>query len=118
MAGHNMCNIVKTHLLTQTRPLYLQPIDEEGHYPWMEDGESNRIDAGTSRRLPSQNPKDKAETVGPTQRVSKRKSTDDSMPGDGSVRQEQEAQGGDGLEPKSEPIPRSQERSQVKKDTR
>jgi hypothetical protein len=38
----------------------------------MEAGESNRIDAGTSKSLPSQDPKDKAETVGPAQRVSKR----------------------------------------------
>jgi hypothetical protein len=43
----NICDKVMAHLLTQTRSLCLQPIDEEGHYPWMEDGESNGIDAGT-----------------------------------------------------------------------
>ncbi|KAF9089214.1 hypothetical protein BGX27_002542 [Mortierella sp. AM989] len=36
MAGHNMVNIVQGHLLHQQRPLYLQPVDENGHYPWME----------------------------------------------------------------------------------
>ncbi|KAF9280037.1 hypothetical protein BGZ88_012419 [Linnemannia elongata] len=118
MAGHNMCNIVKTHLLTQTRPLYLQPIDEEGHYPWMEDGESNRIDAGTSRGLPSQNPKDKAETVGPTQRVSKRKSTNDSMPGDGSVRQDKKRKAVTDSNPRVSQSRGPRKRSQVKKDTR
>ncbi|KAF9131271.1 hypothetical protein BGX30_013177 [Mortierella sp. GBA39] len=51
MAGHNMCNAVKTHLLMQTRQLYLQPVDDEGHYPCMEDGESNRIDPGSSSTL-------------------------------------------------------------------
>jgi hypothetical protein len=38
----------------------------------MEDGESNRIYIGTSRSLPSQDPKDKAETVGAAKRVRKR----------------------------------------------
>ncbi|KAG0272933.1 small nuclear RNA activating complex, polypeptide 3 [Linnemannia exigua] len=51
-AGHNMCDIVKTHLLTRTRPLYLQPVDDEGHYPWMEGGESSRIDPGTRAAYP------------------------------------------------------------------
>ncbi|KAF9149755.1 hypothetical protein BG015_008431 [Linnemannia schmuckeri] len=41
MAAHNMCNIVKSHLLHQRRPKYLQPIDEDGKYPWMEDDGSN-----------------------------------------------------------------------------
>ncbi|KAF9356649.1 hypothetical protein BGX26_004962 [Mortierella sp. AD094] len=36
MAGHNMVNVVQGHLLHQKRPLYLQPVDENGHYPWME----------------------------------------------------------------------------------
>ena len=40
MAAHNMCNIVKSHLLYQQRPKYLQPIDKDGNYPWMEDGGS------------------------------------------------------------------------------
>ncbi|KAK3827375.1 MAG: hypothetical protein J3R72DRAFT_457060 [Linnemannia gamsii] len=93
MAGHNMSNIIKTHLLAQTRPLYLQPVDDEGHYPWMEDGESSRIDTGSSCSLPS---KDKAKavekavdlkpTVGPVQR-GERKSTDGSMSGDNPVQE-------------------------------
>ncbi|KAI8351750.1 hypothetical protein B0O80DRAFT_500105 [Mortierella sp. GBAus27b] len=36
MAGHNICNVVQGHLLEQQRPLYLQPIDKNGFYPWME----------------------------------------------------------------------------------
>lgn len=35
MAGHNMVNAVQGHLLHQQRPLYLQPVDEQGRYPWM-----------------------------------------------------------------------------------
>ncbi|KAF9990403.1 hypothetical protein BGZ75_001885, partial [Mortierella antarctica] len=35
MAGHNIGNIVRSHLLYQQRPLYLQPRDEAGKYPWM-----------------------------------------------------------------------------------
>ncbi|KAF9339591.1 hypothetical protein BGX26_009265, partial [Mortierella sp. AD094] len=31
-----MVNAVQGHLLHQQRPLYLQPVDEDGHYPWME----------------------------------------------------------------------------------
>ncbi|KAG0071168.1 hypothetical protein BGZ90_012359 [Linnemannia elongata] len=69
MAGHNMRNIVKTQQLTQTKPLYLLPIEEKGHY------------------LPSQDPKDKVETFGPAQRVSRSKSANDKMPGDSPVRQ-------------------------------
>ena len=34
MAGHNMCNAAKAHLLYQERPRYLQPVDGEGNYPW------------------------------------------------------------------------------------
>ncbi|KAF9431657.1 hypothetical protein BGZ76_011867, partial [Entomortierella beljakovae] len=34
MAGHNICNIVRGHLLEQQRPEYLQPVDENGNYPW------------------------------------------------------------------------------------
>ncbi|KAF9930956.1 hypothetical protein FBU30_011065, partial [Linnemannia zychae] len=35
MAGHNICNIVRGHLVNQQRPLYLQPVDDKGRYPWM-----------------------------------------------------------------------------------
>jgi hypothetical protein len=35
MAGHNICNAVRGHLLEQQRPLYLQPQDGDGTYPWM-----------------------------------------------------------------------------------
>ena len=41
MAGHNICNAVRGHLLEQTRPLYLQPIDQDGKYPWMESTSSS-----------------------------------------------------------------------------
>jgi len=37
MAAHNICNIVKGHLAKQERPLYLQPVDSNGAYPWMKD---------------------------------------------------------------------------------
>ncbi|KAF9084795.1 hypothetical protein BGX23_010228 [Mortierella sp. AD031] len=36
MAAHNMCNVVRGHLLEQQRPLYLQPVDADGNYPWMQ----------------------------------------------------------------------------------
>ncbi|KAF9429471.1 hypothetical protein BGZ76_001241, partial [Entomortierella beljakovae] len=35
LAGHNIANIVRGHLLHQERPLYLQPVDGNGLYPWM-----------------------------------------------------------------------------------
>lgn len=38
MAGHNMVNIVRSHVEQQQRPLYLQPVDKDGHYPWLEQG--------------------------------------------------------------------------------
>ncbi|KAF9918726.1 hypothetical protein FBU30_011289 [Linnemannia zychae] len=34
MAGHNICNVVRSHLLKQERPRYLQPKDIDGNYPW------------------------------------------------------------------------------------
>ncbi|KAG0211194.1 hypothetical protein BGX28_008374 [Mortierella sp. GBA30] len=36
MAGNNIANVVQGHLLHQQRPLYLQPVDGNGHYPWMQ----------------------------------------------------------------------------------
>jgi len=34
MAGHNMANVVRSYLLDQKRPRYLQPIDKDNNYPW------------------------------------------------------------------------------------
>ncbi|KAF9188467.1 hypothetical protein BGZ51_000556, partial [Haplosporangium sp. Z 767] len=34
IAGHNICSIVRGHLMHQRRPLYLQPMDSEGNYVW------------------------------------------------------------------------------------
>jgi len=34
MAGHNIANAVRGHLLTQQLPRYLQPRDVNGNYPW------------------------------------------------------------------------------------
>lgn len=47
MAGHNMCNVIRGHLRSQVRPLYLQPVDKDGKYPWME-GTTNSTDSGTT----------------------------------------------------------------------
>ncbi|OAQ26276.1 hypothetical protein K457DRAFT_706861 [Linnemannia elongata AG-77] len=38
MAGHNIVNIVRSHVEQQERPLYLHPVDKDGHYPWLEHG--------------------------------------------------------------------------------
>jgi len=46
MAGHNMCNAIRGHLLEQQRPLYLQPQDSAGNYPWMQDKPSFRPHSG------------------------------------------------------------------------
>ncbi|KAG0244112.1 hypothetical protein BG011_003038, partial [Mortierella polycephala] len=46
MAGHNMCNAIRGHLLEQQRPLYLQPQDSAGNYPWMQDKRSFRPRSG------------------------------------------------------------------------
>ncbi|KAF9991624.1 hypothetical protein BGZ65_000339, partial [Modicella reniformis] len=32
MAAHNMCNVTRSHLMNQTRPLYLQPVDKTKRY--------------------------------------------------------------------------------------
>ncbi|KAG9060910.1 hypothetical protein KI688_007867 [Linnemannia hyalina] len=42
MAGHNMCNAIRGHLLEQQRPLYLQPQGSDENYPWMQDKHSSR----------------------------------------------------------------------------
>ncbi|KAG0273526.1 hypothetical protein BGZ95_010671 [Linnemannia exigua] len=36
MAGHNIVNILRGHVEQQQRPLYLHPVDKDGHYPWLE----------------------------------------------------------------------------------
>ncbi|KAI1290718.1 hypothetical protein EDD11_009078 [Mortierella claussenii] len=38
MVGHNMVNILRSHVEQQQRPLYLHPVDKDGHYPWLERG--------------------------------------------------------------------------------
>ena len=43
MAAQNMVNIVRGHLLRQERPLYLQPIDEDNRYPWVEKVDSAAV---------------------------------------------------------------------------
>ena len=34
MAGHNMCNALRSHLESGERPDYLQPVDAEGNHLW------------------------------------------------------------------------------------
>ncbi|KAF9354759.1 hypothetical protein BGX34_010837, partial [Mortierella sp. NVP85] len=34
LAGHNMARIAQSYLIRQKRPLYLQPVDQNGNYPW------------------------------------------------------------------------------------
>jgi hypothetical protein len=36
MAGHNMANVVRGHLIAQQRPRYFQPRAVDGNYPWEE----------------------------------------------------------------------------------
>ncbi|KAG0254341.1 hypothetical protein DFQ27_006905 [Actinomortierella ambigua] len=38
MGGHNMANILRSHVEKQERPLYLHPVDKDGHFPWLERG--------------------------------------------------------------------------------
>ncbi|KAF9080153.1 hypothetical protein BGX23_002572, partial [Mortierella sp. AD031] len=48
MAGHNIANAVQGHLLEQQRPLYLQPVDSDGKYPWMQDRRDSKPRQGGS----------------------------------------------------------------------
>ncbi|KAG0197548.1 hypothetical protein BGX33_000520, partial [Mortierella sp. NVP41] len=48
MAGHNIANAVQGHLLEQQRPLYLQPVDTDGQYPWMQDKRGSKPRPGGS----------------------------------------------------------------------
>ncbi|KAF9349185.1 hypothetical protein BGX26_012509 [Mortierella sp. AD094] len=41
MAGHNMCIAMKGQVLDQKRPRSLQPIDNEGNYPWEKEEENS-----------------------------------------------------------------------------
>lgn len=120
-----MCNIVKGPLLHQQRPKYLQPIDKDGHYPWMEDDESNRLDSGSSSSLASKDAKDKAEkvakdpkpAVGGAQRASKRKATDDSIPRDSPVQEGKKHKAAKGSRPKVNQ-PRGSRKRQLEKGIR
>ncbi|KAF9181646.1 hypothetical protein BGZ51_005279 [Haplosporangium sp. Z 767] len=46
MTGHNIANIVRHHLVHQQRPLYLQSIDSQERYPWMDGSSSSSGDGG------------------------------------------------------------------------
>ncbi|KAF9176568.1 hypothetical protein BGZ51_000312, partial [Haplosporangium sp. Z 767] len=48
MAGHNITNIVCHHLIHQQRPLFLQPIDSQGRFPWMDGSSSSSSSSGVS----------------------------------------------------------------------
>ena len=50
-----MVNAVRAHLLEQQRPLYLQPVDENGRYPWMEETKSGE-DGSSNSNSNSKNP--------------------------------------------------------------
>ena len=54
MAGHNMCNAILGQLEHQQRPLYLQPVDADGSYPWMQqDGKEEPPRESAVRKTPS-----------------------------------------------------------------
>ncbi|KAG0336916.1 hypothetical protein BG004_007858, partial [Podila humilis] len=38
MAGHDIVNILKSHVEKQERSLYLQPVDKDGNHLWLERG--------------------------------------------------------------------------------
>jgi hypothetical protein len=65
MAGPNMCNAIKGHLLHQKRPRYLQPVDNEGNYPWEEEEEVNSesVVAEPSPKMTMEDEKSKCESV-------------------------------------------------------
>ncbi|KAG0241900.1 hypothetical protein BGX31_000757, partial [Mortierella sp. GBA43] len=46
MAANNIVNILRGHVEHQQRPLYLHPVDKDGHYPWLERGENNTVQPG------------------------------------------------------------------------
>ena len=51
MAAHNMVIAVQGHLLHQQRPLHLQPVDEQGRYPWMGTGDAGNAEDNTSQSI-------------------------------------------------------------------
>jgi len=53
LAGHNICNILKSFVEQQERPLYLQPVDEDGGYPWMDKDGKNKDEQFKSAPSPS-----------------------------------------------------------------
>ena len=62
MAAHNMVNILRAYVERQERPDYLQPVDEDGKYPWKEDykHEAQLTSAsGASRRAKSKSGSDR-----------------------------------------------------------
>ncbi|KAG0263678.1 hypothetical protein DFQ27_001635 [Actinomortierella ambigua] len=55
LAGHNICNILKSTVEQQERPLYLQPMNEDGSYVWMEkDGKNKDQQAISTSPSPNQ----------------------------------------------------------------
>ncbi|KAK3810077.1 MAG: hypothetical protein J3Q66DRAFT_391248 [Benniella sp.] len=48
MAGENIANIVQSYLVHQRRPLYLQPYDADGNYPWELTATSSSSDQASS----------------------------------------------------------------------
>ncbi|KAF9160238.1 hypothetical protein DFQ26_005748 [Actinomortierella ambigua] len=61
LAGHNICNILKSTVEQQERPLYLQPMNEDGSYVWMEKDGKNKDQQATST---SPSPNQAARTSG------------------------------------------------------
>lgn len=49
MAAENMAMIVRERLSTQTRPLHLQPVTEDGRHPWMSEPTEQQGGTNTSR---------------------------------------------------------------------
>lgn len=43
MAANNIVNILRSHVEQQQRPLYLHPVDKDGHYPWLERGDKSAV---------------------------------------------------------------------------
>lgn len=52
MAAENICKIVQGYLCGQGRPLYLQPKNSDGTYPWLETCSSTDVGSTTLDRAP------------------------------------------------------------------
>ena len=50
MAAENMAKIVQEYLEKRTRPLYLQPVTQDGRYPWMS---SSTVESGAKAQATS-----------------------------------------------------------------